>query len=163
MARNQTLIIIKPDAVHRGLVGSLLGKIERCGFKLKGLKAIMLSDSQFYALYPKIRGKSFEQQFRAVMMSGPCIPCVFEGNEAIKSLFSLAGTKSHPEDDLSMSLRKTYSSWTGADVIHRADSEEEAKRHISIFFKESELLNYYKTGEEFSSQEAWDEHGHRWL
>lgn len=163
MGLNRTLILLKPDAVHRNLVGFIIQRYEQTGLKIIGAKLLMITESQFYSLYPSIKGKAFHDQFRTVMLSGPCLALVFEGHEAVQAAFGLSGICRSPEDDTSMSIRKSYALWTGADVVHRADSVEDADRQIALFFKNDELCNYYKLGEEFSSAESWEKYGNRWV
>jgi nucleoside-diphosphate kinase len=162
MGRNRTLVLLKPDAIHRNLTGTIIARFEQTGLKLCGAKLLMLNEEQFYALYPTIKGKPFHDQFRAVMFSGPCLALVLEGHEAVRAVFALSGPARNPEEDNTMSIRKSYALWTGADVVHRADSVGDAERQIKLFFSENELCTYYKLGEEFSSEEAWAEYGARW-
>jgi len=162
MSRNRTFILIKPDAVHRGLVGKVLSRFENCGFKFIAMKMFQITDEVFYTLYPSIKGKPFHDQFYALMNSGPSVAMVLEGHEAVKSAFDISGPSRCPELDTTNSIRKSFALWTGADVIHRADSVEDAQAQIELIFSHKELLSYYKLGEEFTSQEAWDSYGSRW-
>lgn len=162
MGRNRTLILLKPDAIHRNLVASILSRFEQTGLKLCAAKLLMLTEQQFYELYPTILGKPFHDQFKAVMFSGPCFALVYEGHEAVRAAFTLSGTSRNPEDDTTMSIRKSFALWTGADVVHRADSVEDAEKQIKLFFDVNELCAYYKLGEEFTSAESWQEFGGKW-
>ncbi|TMU75619.1 nucleoside-diphosphate kinase [Pseudomonas fluorescens] len=162
MSRNRTFILVKPDAVHRGLVGNIVSRFESCGFKFVAMKMIQMTDDIFYGLYPSIKGKVFHDQFYALMNSGPSVALVLEGHQAVKSAFDISGPSRSPELDTTNSIRKSFALWTGADVIHRADSVEDANAQIELVFTPQELFSYYKLGEEFTSQEAWDAYGSRW-
>ncbi|WP_439852883.1 nucleoside-diphosphate kinase [Pseudomonas syringae] len=162
MSRNRTFILIKPDAVHRGLIGNILTRFENCGLKFIAMKMFLITDEIFYGLYPSIKGKPFHDQFYSLMKSGPVVAAVFEGHDAVKSAFDISGASRSPELDTTSSIRKSFALWTGADVIHRADNVSDADAQIAMVFTEKELLSYYKLGEEFTSQEAWDTYGSRW-
>ena len=162
MARTRTLALLKPDAVHRGLVGAIISRFEQAGMKILAMKLFILSEDQLHALYPGILSKPFYVQVRNAMLCGPCVAIVLEANEAIAAVYHLSGTEKNPEQDFSMSIRKSFATWTGADVIHRATNESEAEFQIRLLFSSSEICNYYKLGEEFSSAESWQEFGGHW-
>ena len=162
MMRQRTFILIKPDAVQRGIAFRLLSTLEETGLKLLGLRSVMLNDELLQGLYPTLVKKPFFGQVKAVMCCGPSIACVFEGHQAIEAGFSLAGRQRNPEMDETQSLRRRFALWTGADLIHRATNEDEAQAQIRLFFPDTQLHEYYKLGEEFTSQESWDEFGARW-
>lgn len=160
--KQRTFILIKPDAVHRGLAFRVLSRFEDSGLKLIGMKTVLLDDSSLQGLYPTLVKKPFFKQVKAVMCSGPSIACVFEGHCAVESAFTIAGKEKNPEFDSSQSIRRSFALWTGADLVHRAATESEALTQIDIFFNANELISYYRLGEEFTSQESWDEFGSRW-
>jgi nucleoside-diphosphate kinase len=158
--RERTLVLIKPDAVHRGLVGRIISEFEQKAMKIVGFKAVVLSNEQFDFLYSSIATKHFVRQFKHIMQSGPSILIVLEGNAAITAIYNFCGRFNKPEEDLTHSIRQKYSAWTGADVIHRADSAEEAESQIAFFFSKDEILNYVHSMEYFFSLDSYEEQKH---
>ncbi|OCH68573.1 nucleoside-diphosphate kinase [Vibrio splendidus] len=149
----KSLVLIKPDAVHRGIVGKILSEFEQKGFKIHNIKSQMLSDEDFYFLYPHILGKPFHDQFKSVMQSAPSTLLVMSGHNAIGSIFNFSGAYSNPEEDSTHSIRQKYCIWTGADVIHRAADKDEAVKQIAYFF--DEVCEYRHNNEAFMAKEYW--------
>lgn len=149
----KSFFLIKPDAIHRGIVGKILSEFETKGFKIHNIQSRMLSDQDFYFLYPNIHDKPFHHQFKSVMQSAPSTLIILSGHHAIQSLFNFAGPYSSPEEDSTRSIRQKYSIWTGADVIHRADSHEEAAKQIAYFF--NHVCEYKHNNEAFMAKEYW--------
>ncbi|MBS9442131.1 MULTISPECIES: nucleoside-diphosphate kinase [Photorhabdus] len=150
----KSFILIKPDAVHRGLVGKIITEFEEKGFKIHNIRSLVLNDEDFYFLYPKILGKPFHKQFKTVMQSAPSTLLVLSGHNALGSIFNFAGAYSNPEEDTTRSIRQKYSVWTGADVIHRAADSNEAVKQIAYFF--DEVCEYRHNNEAFMAKEYWE-------
>ena len=135
----RTIIIIKPDAVARGLVGEILSRFERKGFKIRALKMFKFSKEQAEKLYDIHKGKHFFNSLIKFITSGPVVAAVLEGPSAVNvvrlMIGSTDGRKAPPG-----TIRGDFSLSVTENIIHAADSIERAKYEISIIFKSDELL-----------------------
>lgn len=153
----QTLIVFKPDAVQRGLVGEILARFERMGFKIVAMKMIAPDRDHFYHHYETIgkvvsrRGeKVFENNLKMVM-DGPVIATVLEGVEAVEMGRKLVGA-TEPKSALPGTIRGDYAhmSYAYADIkniafpnlVHASGDSDEAKLEIAHWFKPDELHAY---------------------
>jgi len=135
----QTLVIIKPDAVERGLIGEIIARFEKKGFKIRGLKMIRLNRELAEKLYDIHRGKPFFEELIKFIMSGPIVAMILEGSSAIEVVRNMIG----PTDGRKAppgTIRGDYSLDIKMNIIHAADSLERAKYEISLLFKEDEIL-----------------------
>ena len=161
----QTLVLFKPDAVQRGLVGEILTRFERVGLKIVGTKMIAPSRDAYYTHYENI-GKMItrrgEATFNATvdfMMSGPVIAMVFEGVEAVGLVRKMVGG-TEPKSALPGTIRGDYShmSFEYADnqlkgipnLIHASGDAREAEKEIDHWFSDSELYDYHVITEKFT-------------
>jgi nucleoside-diphosphate kinase len=156
MALERAFVLLKPDAVLRGLIGKIVSMFEEKGFKICALKMFQLTEKQLYELYPKLPGKDFHHQVRRVMLAAPCVAMALEGHEAVRAAFDLAGGHRNPEDNPAWSVRGKFALWTGSDLIHRADSPEDAASQIAAFFEPGELYAYRRLDEFLMSPEGWE-------
>lgn len=157
MSCQRSFILLKPDAIIRGLLGEIISAFERKGFKIVAMKLLRLTDEQFYNLYPEIAGKPFHEQFKSLMFMGPCVAMAVEGHEAVRQAYQVAGMERDPELELSCSsIRGRFCMWTGSDLIHRADTMQDAENQIALFFEETDFQNYKKLDELFMSEEGWN-------
>jgi nucleoside-diphosphate kinase len=139
----QTLVIFKPDALSRGLVGTILNRFERKGLKLVAVKMIYLNDELLEDHYSHHRGKSFFGRLARFMKSAPSIVSVFEGNNAVSVVRNLVGvTKGY--DASAGTIRGDFSLSGQCNVVHASDSVVSAEIEISRFFKDYEIYNYEK-------------------
>ncbi len=138
---DRTLIILKPDAVQRGLMGGIIQRFESKGLATVGMKMTMLSRSVVEAHYEMHREKPFYGSLVNFMTSGPVVLMVLEGNHAVdvcrKSIGATAGFKAEPG-----TIRGDYGMSGANNLIHGSDSNEAAKVEIARFFKADELLTY---------------------
>lgn len=137
----RTLILIKPDAMARGLAGVVLGRFEQKGLKIAGMKMIQLSDDLLKEHYSHLADKPFFPTITEFMSRTPVIALCLEGLEAVDVCRKLCGvTNSRQADpgtirgDLSMSMQ--------ANLVHASDSVETAKAEVARFFKPEELFDY---------------------
>lgn len=144
----RTLIIVKPDAIQRGLLGEITTRFERKGLKIVALKMGRVSDAQIQEHYGHHADKPFFPGLKAFMQSAPVVFMILEGVEAVNAVRLIAGeTNSRSADagtirgDLAMSMQ--------ANVVHASDSVENAEIEINRFFQESEILDYAKAGLEW--------------
>ena len=137
----QTFFIIKPDGVKRGLVGEVLKRIERRGFKLEKLELrSTVSEDLIDQHYRDLVGKSFYLPIRQFMTSGPIIVGIISGPKVIESWRDMMGA-TRPEEALPGTIRGDFARAAGdnqaiQNVVHGSDSEESAKREIALWFKD---------------------------
>lgn len=137
----QTFFIIKPDGVKRGLVGEVLKRIERRGFKLEKLELrSAVSEALIDQHYQDLVEKSFYPPIRQFMTSGPIIVGIISGPKVIESWRDMMGA-TRPEEALPGTIRGDFAKAAGENqaiqnVVHGSDSEESAKREIALWFKE---------------------------
>lgn len=139
----QTLIIVKPDALHRGLVGEIVGRFERKGLKIVGMKMIQLEDVVLEDHYGHLKDKPFFSSIKEFMKSSPVVLMALSGINAVDSTRIIVGpTKAYEAD--AGSIRGDLSLSTQSNIVHASDSVETAKEEIKRFFKEEELFDYTK-------------------
>lgn len=140
----RTFFCLKPDAVEKGLVGEIISRIERKGLEIIGLKLVRITREQAERLYEEHRGKPFYEGLVDYMTSGPSIPMVVKGVNAIRLMRNLSGS-TDPSEALPGTIRGDYAPGVppGAiirNLVHASDSPEKAEREISIFFGEGEIV-----------------------
>jgi len=161
----RTLVIFKPDAVQRGIVGDILARFERVGLKIIGMKMVSPTREQYYEHYEnigKVISRRGEDVFKSVlefMLQGPVIVMVLEGVEAIEVTRKLVGA-TEPKSALTGTIRGDYShiSYGRADsekkstpnLIHASDGASDAGQEISYWFSENELYDYQTMHEKFT-------------
>ncbi|MFE2552550.1 nucleoside-diphosphate kinase [Streptomyces sp. NPDC059355] len=130
----RTLVILKPDAVRRGLIGEIIGRIERkAGWTVPALELRTLDQETLEAHYGEHKGKPFYEPLMGFMASGPVVVLVVEGERAIEGVRQLAG----PTDPIAAapgSIRGDFGTVTRENLIHASDSEESAERELKLFF-----------------------------
>lgn len=137
----KTFVLIKPDAVTRGLVGRIISRIEGRGFSITGFKILKLSYTQAEELYVMYKTKLFFSALINHVTSGPVIVMVVEGLEVIKGMRKLSGA-TNPLEAEAGSIRGSYGLTVTKNSIHSSDSPENAKREIGVFFKPDEIFSY---------------------
>jgi nucleoside-diphosphate kinase len=141
MKIRQTLVIIKPDALNRSLVGDILTRFEHKGLKICGLKMVQLKDDVLDLHYSHHSEKAFFGKLKKFMMQSPSIVVVLEGLSAINVVRQLAG-ETHGAKALPGTIRGDYSMSTQANIIHASEDEKAAEEEIKRFFKPEELFEY---------------------
>ena len=137
----QTFFIIKPDGVKRGLVGEVLKRIERRGFKLEKLELrSTVSEDLIDQHYRDLVEKSFYPPIRQFMTSGPIIVGIISGPKVIESWRDMMGA-TRPEEAIPGTIRGDFAKAAGENqaiqnVVHGSDSEESAKREIALWFRD---------------------------
>ncbi|MGW1765176.1 nucleoside-diphosphate kinase [Streptomyces sp. NPDC002073] len=130
----RTLVILKPDAVRRGLIGEVIGRIERkAGWTIPALELRTLDQETLEAHYGEHKGKPFYEPLMGFMASGPVVVLVVEGERAIEGVRTLAG----PTDPIAAtpgSIRGDFGTIVRENLIHASDSEESAERELKLFF-----------------------------
>jgi nucleoside-diphosphate kinase len=130
---DRTLLVVKPDGVRRGLVGELLLRFERKGFRILELRMFTFSKEKAEAFYSPHRGKAFFDDLVAFMTSGPVVAAVLEGRTAVDVVRRLIGATRAYEADAG-TVRGDFSLGITDNVIHAADSPESFVRESKIIF-----------------------------
>lgn len=161
----RTLIVFKPDAVMRGIVGEILTRFERAGFKVVGTKMLQPDEAHYYEHYEGIgtlktrKGdKIFDYQLKT-MLEGPVIAMVLEGVDAVETVRKMVGA-TEPKSALPGTIRGDYAhvSYGQADsagksvsnIIHASAEPDEAEKEIAHWFSESELYDYESVHDRFT-------------
>ncbi len=137
----RSLIIVKPDAVQRGLISEILGRFERRGLKLVGLKLMQVDDALARRHYAEHEGKAFFDGLVSYITSAPVVVAVLEGPDAIKAIRTTVGS-TRPAEAAAGTIRGDLGITVGRNLVHASDSVESGQREVSIFFNDSELLSY---------------------
>jgi nucleoside-diphosphate kinase len=138
MGIERTLILIKPDGVQRGLVGDILGRFERTGMKVVGLKLMRMSEELAAKHYKDHVGKGFYAGLVKFMTSSPLVAICVEGPKAIDNCRKLMG-KTFCTDAQPGTIRGDYGVSRGLNLVHGSDGPEAAQRELGLFFKPEEL------------------------
>ena len=136
-----TLVLVKPDGVQRGLVGEVIGRLERKGLRIAGLKMIHASEQLANQHYGEHVGKPFFDSLVSFITSSPLIALAIEGENAVEVSRNLMGS-TNPKEAAPGTIRGDYGLTIGMNIIHGSDSLESAERELSIFFEDSEILAY---------------------
>ena len=137
----QTLILLKPDAVQRRLVGELLSRFERKGLRIAGMKLVQCSRELAEKHYAVHKGKPFYESLLSFLTSGPTVAVALEGREAVavgRTLMGLTdGAKAPPG-----TIRGDYAISVQNNLVHGSDSPENAATEIALWFAPAELTKY---------------------
>ncbi|MGI8552646.1 MAG: nucleoside-diphosphate kinase [Dehalococcoidia bacterium] len=137
----RTLVLVKPDAMQRGLAGALLTRLEQRGLKLVGLKLMQVDEALARRHYAEHEGKGFFPGLISYIIASPIIAAVFEGANAIQATRNTMG-KTNPIQADPGTIRADFALETGRNLVHGSDSGESAAREIALFFQETELHGY---------------------
>lgn len=137
----RTFLMIKPDGVQRKLIGEIVTRFEKKGFKLVASKLCVMSQEQAATHYAEHKGKPFYNDLLSFITSGPVFAMVWEGDDIIQISRKMIG-KTNVLDAEPGTIRGDYASHTNFNVIHGSDSPESAAREISNMFDDSEIITY---------------------
>ena len=140
MSIEQTLSIIKPDAVGKNVIGKIISRFEDNDLYLVAAKLIHLSDEMASGFYAEHEGKPFFNDLKKFMTSGPVFVQVLEGENAVQKNRDLMGS-TDPKEAASGTIRADFANSIDANAVHGSDSIESAKREIEYFFNTEEILN----------------------
>jgi len=136
-----TLIIIKPDAVQRGLIGEIITRFERRGLRIAGMKLMQIDDVLARRHYSIHEGKPFYEPLIRYITSGPVVVMVLEGNNAIEiARRTMGATK--PAEAAPGTIRADFGLEIGRNLVHGSDGAETAAFEVPLFFTEGEILSY---------------------
>ncbi|EKD28456.1 MAG: hypothetical protein ACD_79C00294G0001 [uncultured bacterium] len=142
----RTLILFKPDAVKRQIIGKILQRYEDKGLKIAGMKMILVTKDLAEKHYGEHKGKSFFEELIKYITSSPIIAMVLEANNAIQIARKINGA-TNPTDADAGSIRGDFAISKTCNLVHASDSKESAQREIGIFFSKEELKEYQTSGE----------------
>lgn len=141
MSLEKTLVILKPSAVQRGLIGEITTRFERKGLRLTGMKMMQLTDELLNEHYAHLSEKPFFQRVKNSMMASPVIVCCYEGVDAIQVVRSMTGA-TNGRVAIPGTIRGDFSVSSQENIVHTSDSPKTAIEEINRFFKPEELFEY---------------------
>ncbi|WP_404403516.1 nucleoside-diphosphate kinase [Jeotgalibacillus malaysiensis] len=144
----KTFLMVKPDGVQRGLIGEVISRFERKGFKLAAGKLMVISDDLAKKHYGEHADKPFFGELVDFITSGPVFAMIWEGEDVVKTARHMMGATKPSEADLG-TIRGDFGLTVGKNIIHGSDSLESAEREMNLFFGESAALEYKKSSDEW--------------
>ncbi len=147
MSMQRTVVLIKPDGLQRGLIGSIMARFEQKGLKLIGLKMMRLSDELLDTWYAHHKEKSFFKDLKGFMMWTPVVAMVWEGTEAVAAVRNIVGVTKGYEAEAG-SIRGDYAMSGSQNLIHASDEPANAEKEIALIFTPDELFQYEGVGEQ---------------
>ena len=137
----RSLIILKPDTVHRGLVGQVTTRIEQRGFKVVAMKMALVSREKLDEHYGHLTSKPFYPEIVAYMTMGPVVFMIVEGDNAVGGMRQLCGATDPAAAEMG-TIRADFATTIRYNLIHASDSTENAEVEIKRFFADSEICSY---------------------
>ena len=137
----RTLVMLKPDAVHRGLVGRLIARLEDKGLKIVALKMGRIDRATAERHYAEHEGKDFYEPLLRFVTAGPTVFMVLEGQGAVAVVRKMAGATFGPDADPG-TVRGDFGMSERFNLVHGSDSAASAEKEIALFFREDELLDW---------------------
>jgi nucleoside-diphosphate kinase len=139
MTNERTLVLIKPDAMQRGLVGEILARLERRGLKIVALRLMQVDDALARRHYAEHEGKPFLEGLLRFITSSPIIAAVFEGPNAVDSVRRQMGA-TDPQKAEPGTIRGDLALYIQNNLIHGSDSPASAQREIALFFDRRDII-----------------------
>ena len=136
-----TLVILKPSAIQRGIMGEIISRFERKGIQIVGMKMVELTDEILNEHYSHLAGKSFFGRVKAGMQTSPVVVMALKGLDVINVVRKLAGVTNGREAEPG-TIRGDYSMSVQENIVHASDSQETAQAELKRFFSEKEIFNY---------------------
>ena len=146
MQNEKTFVMIKPDAVQRGLVGDIISRFEKKGIKIVAMKMVSVDRELAEKHYGIHKGKSFFEPTIKYITSSPVIALILEGNNAIEMVRNMMG-KTDPQKAESGTIRGDFGQFIGRNLIHGSDGVDTAKFEINLWFNQKEISNYSRIDE----------------
>ena len=139
----RTLVLIKPDAVQRELIGEIITRIERKGLKIVGLKMLQMSDDMATDHYKHLEHLPFFNEIKKFMRTTPVIALCVEGVDCVETIRRLTGVTLAREAEIG-TIRGELAMSIQCNLVHTSDSIESAKTEIERFFKNDEIFDFHK-------------------
>ncbi|MBN2002899.1 MAG: nucleoside-diphosphate kinase [Anaerolineae bacterium] len=149
----RTLILLKPDAVQRGLIGEIIRRIEQRGLRIAALKLMQVTPELAARHYGEHAGKSFYESLISFITSSPIVAMVVEGPEAVAVMRATMG-KTNAREAAPGTIRGDLGNSKGNNLVHGSDSLESAKREVALFFKPEEICSYRRDFERWVEPDA---------
>jgi nucleoside-diphosphate kinase len=137
----RTLILVKPDGVQRGLIGTVIKRFEDKGLQIAGLKLMLVTESLAREHYREHVGKGFFDGLLSFITSSPVVAIAVDGVGAIGIVRQMMG-ETNPAKASSGTIRGDFGVDFGLNIVHGSDGTESAERELSLFFEERELVDY---------------------
>lgn len=137
----KTLVLLKPDAVQRGIAGEIIARLEKKGLKVAALKMLQMDRALAERHYGVHRGKPFFEGLVDFIVSGPIIAMVLEGRKAVEVVRKAMGS-TDSADSAPGTIRGDFGMDVGHNLIHGSDSTDTAQKEITLFFTQKEILSY---------------------
>lgn len=144
MSVQRTLVLCKPDAVQRGLIGDVIARFERKGLKLAGLKMVGVDETLAREHYEEHLQKPFYPELGAFITSSPVVAMAIEGENAVEVVRGLMGA-TNPQQAAPGTIRGDFGLNLTKNIVHGSDSVASAERELGLFFTPSELHEYQMT------------------
>lgn len=136
----RTVVLVKPDAMEKHIVGQIIARFEKAELKLVGLKMLQLTRPLLEIWYAHHKDKPFFDDLVRQMVSTPVVAFVLEGEGAIQKVFDICGV-TNPTEAAAGTLRRDFGESSIKNVVHRSDSAEAAQKEINLLFKLDELFS----------------------
>ena len=137
----QSLIILKPDVIQRGIIGEVITRLEKRGLKIVAMEFRQLERPLVEEHYAEHREKGFFNDVVSYMTSGPVVTMILEGHDAIAQVRATAGA-TKPFDATPGTIRHDFAMMMGRNIIHASANEADAEREIKLFFKPEQTVSY---------------------
>ena len=144
----RTLVLVKPDGVQRGLIGSIINRLEQRGLKLVGMKLMQLDDVLARQHYSEHVDRPFFGGLVDFITSAPVVAMAWESNGAVEAVRNTMG-QTNPTASPPGTIRGDLGLDIGRNLVHGSDSPESAERELSLFFSDTELLDYERASDQW--------------
>jgi nucleoside-diphosphate kinase len=142
----RTLVLVKPDAMQRGLASEVLGRFERRGLKMVAARMLVIDEALAARHYAEHVGKPFYERLCNFITSGPVIAVVYEGEDAVALVRQTIGA-TDPAKAAPGSIRSDLGIDMGRNMVHGSDSLESAAREVALFFEDKEIVSWERSAE----------------
>ena len=142
----RTLVLVKPDGVQRGLIGEIIGRLERRGLKLAALKLMPVDDALARRHYGEHVDRPFFAGLVEFITSGPIVAMAWEANNAVEIVRATMGV-TNPANAAPGTIRGDFGIDIGRNLIHGSDSPQSAERELALFFQPGEILDYPRSND----------------
>jgi len=151
MVKEQTFVMIKPDAVQRCLIGEIIRRFEKKGLKIIAMKMVSVKRDLAEKHYGIHKGKPFFESTVEYITSSPVVAMVIEGNNAIQMVRSMMG-ETDPQKAGMGTIRGDYGQFIGRNIVHSSDGKDTAEFEINLWFNKEELSNYMRIDEKWLAE-----------
>ena len=146
MSKEQTFVMIKPDAVQRGLIGNIIHRFEQKGIKLVAMKLVSVSKDLAEKHYGVHKGKPFFEPTVKYIISSPVVAMVLEGENVIEIVRRMMG-KTNPSDAAPGTIRGDFGQFIGRNIVHGSDGPDTAEFEVNLWFSKEEIARYKRIDE----------------